>query len=48
MVEMAMIAALMIRRFDLSFEPGAALPAPTVDLVLKPATRLRLRFTRRE
>ncbi|BFI94757.1 MAG: cytochrome P450 [Rhodanobacter sp.] len=46
MVEMALIAARLIRRYDFSLDQGHALPAPVVDLVLKPRVRLRVRFTR--
>ena len=47
MVEMALIAAHIIENFDLSLEEGAALPKPIVDVALKPAKPLRVRFTRR-
>jgi cytochrome P450 len=46
MVEMALIAARLIRCHDVSFEQGASLPVAEVDLVLKPKQPLRLRFTR--
>ncbi|HET6631289.1 MAG TPA: cytochrome P450 [Rhodanobacteraceae bacterium] len=46
MVEMAVIAARLLRHYDFALEPGAALPEPVVDLVLKPSQRLRVRFTR--
>lgn len=45
-VEMALIAARLIRRHDFSLDRGSTLPAPVVDLVLKPRERLRVRFTR--
>ncbi|MBD8874313.1 cytochrome P450 [Rhodanobacter sp. DHB23] len=44
-VEMALIAARLIRRHTFSLVDGAALPAPVVDLVLKPRERLQVRFT---
>lgn len=47
-VEMALIAAELIRQFDFSLEEGARLPEPLVDLALKPKTPLRVRFTRRQ
>ena len=47
MVEMAVIAAQLIRRYDVAFESGTTLPCPQVDLVLKPKEMLRLRFTAR-
>ena len=46
MVEMALIAARLIRQHDISFEQGASLPVAEVDLVLKPKQPMRLRFTR--
>ncbi|MBD8879927.1 cytochrome P450 [Rhodanobacter sp. 7MK24] len=46
MVEMALIAARLIRRHDFSLDHGTDLPAPMVDLVLKPRERLQVRFTR--
>jgi len=45
-VEMALVAARLLRRHDFSFDRGNALPAPVVDLVLKPRERLQVRFTR--
>jgi cytochrome P450 len=47
MVEMALVAAHLIERFDLALADGDALPEPVVDLALKPKQPLRLRFTRR-
>lgn len=47
MVELALAAALLLRRFDLAPLPGDSLPEPRVDIVLKPAHPLRLRVTRR-
>ena len=47
MTEMALIAAHIIENFDLALEKGAALPKPIVDVALKPATPLRVRFARR-
>jgi cytochrome P450 len=46
-VEMALIAAAIIWQYDLSLDEGATLPAPVVDLALKPKTVVRVRFTRR-
>jgi cytochrome P450 len=47
-IEMALIAAQLVRNFDLSMEGGAGLPEPVVDIALKPKTRLRVQFTRRQ
>lgn len=46
-IEMALIAAHLVRNFDLSLEEGAVLPEPVVDIALKPKTSLQVRFTRR-
>ena len=46
-IEMALIAARLITEFDFAFESGHSLPAPFVDLALKPKTRMRVQFTRR-
>ena len=46
-VEMALVAAHVIERFDLALADGDALPEPVVDLALKPKQPLNLRFTRR-
>lgn len=47
LVEMALVAAHLVERFDLALAEGDALPEPVVDIALKPKARLRLRFTRR-
>lgn len=47
-IEMALVAAHLVRNFDLSLEEGAVLPEPVVDIALKPKTTLRVRFTRRQ
>jgi cytochrome P450 len=46
-IEMALIAAQLIQKFELSLEEGATLPDPAVDLALKPKTNMYVRFTRR-
>jgi len=46
-LEMAIIAAMLIRNYDFSLDPGQSLPEPEVDVVLKPRERLLVRFTRR-
>lgn len=46
-IELALVAAEIIEHFDLALDPGTALPAVTVDLALKPATPMKVRFTRR-
>jgi hypothetical protein len=43
---MALIAAKLMRLYDVSLEHGATLPEAIVDLVLKPKTRLQVRFAR--
>lgn len=45
-VEMALVAAELIRHYDLSLDDGMQLPEPVVDLALKPKTPMRVRFTR--
>ena len=45
-LEMAAIAAQLIRHHHFALDHDAALPVPVVDLVLKPKERLRARFTR--
>lgn len=47
MVELALVAAVFLRRFDVAPLPGDALPEPRVDIVLKPSRPLRLRVVRR-
>jgi len=47
MLEMAIIAAALIRDHDLALQPDSSLPEPEVDVVLKPRERLLVRFTRR-
>lgn len=47
-IEMALIAAHLVKNFDLSLEDDAVLPEPAVDIALKPKTTLRVRFTRRQ
>ncbi|QAU33442.1 cytochrome P450 [Janthinobacterium sp. 17J80-10] len=46
-IEMALIATFLIRQFDLSPGDAAGLPSPKIDMVLKPETTLRVKFTRR-
>lgn len=46
-IEMALIAAHIVKNFDLSLEEDAVLPEPAVDIALKPNTTLRVRFMRR-
>lgn len=45
-VEMALVAAELIRHYDLSLDDGVQLPEPVVDLALKPKTPMQVRFTR--
>jgi cytochrome P450 len=47
MAELALIAARLVRDFDLALESGTALPGAVVDLSLKPQPRLFLNFARR-
>jgi cytochrome P450 len=46
-VEMAVVAARLIRQFDVCSTQGASLPEAHIDLVLKPKTPLQVRFTAR-
>lgn len=46
-IEMALIATFLIRQFDLQPCDAAGLPAPKIDMVLKPETTLRVNFLRR-
>ncbi len=47
MVEMAVIAARLIRRYEVAFESGASLLRPKVDWVLKLKEMLHPRLTAR-
>ena len=47
-VEIALVAAHLVRHFDVALTSGDALPAPFVDLALKPRTPLHVRFVRRD
>jgi cytochrome P450 len=47
-VEMALVAAQLLRQFDLSLAEGAVLPEPVLDITLKPRTPLTVQFTRRQ
>lgn len=47
MIEMALIATFLIRQFDLRPCDAAGLPAPKIDMVLKPEQTLRVNFVRR-
>src|SRR3546814_3740452 len=47
-IEMALVAAHLVKNFDLSLDRGTALPEPAVDIALKPKTTLCVRFTRRQ
>jgi cytochrome P450 len=46
-VEIALVAAHLVRHFELDLEAGNQLPQPFVDLALKPKTPLKVRFVRR-
>lgn len=46
-VEMALVAAYIVRYFELDFESGDELPEPFVDLALKPKMPMKVRFLRR-
>ncbi len=46
-VELALMAALLLRCFDLTPLPGDPLPEPRVDIVLRPERPLRVRVTAR-
>lgn len=47
MVEMALIADRLARAYDFTLPPETTLPAPRVELVLKPERPLQVQFTRR-
>lgn len=47
MIEMALIASLLLREFDLALVDGQSLPRPKIDMVLKPEKTLSVSFTRR-
>src|SRR3546814_2773859 len=47
-IEMALVAAHLVKNVDLSLDRGTALPEPAVDIALKPKTTLCVRFTRRQ
>lgn len=47
MTEMALVAALLLRRYDLSPLAGDTLPEARVDIVLKPVRPIRLRLRAR-
>jgi cytochrome P450 len=47
-VEIALIAAHLVRHFDFALDGADSLPEPFVDLALKPKTPLRARFQRRD
>ena len=47
-IEMALVAAHLVKNFDLSLDRGTTLPEPAVDIALKPKTTLCVRFTRRQ
>lgn len=46
-VEIALIAAHLVRHFELALDVGDQLPEPFVDLALKPKTPMKVRFLRR-
>jgi cytochrome P450 len=46
-VEIALIAAHLVRHFEFDLESGDKLPEPFVDLALKPKSPLKVRFVRR-
>lgn len=48
LIEMALVAAYLIKHFDLALPLGTKLPDPTVDVALKPKTPLLVQVTRRE
>ncbi|MBS0307673.1 MAG: cytochrome P450 [Proteobacteria bacterium] len=47
MMEMALIAALLIRAFDFTPTDDAGMPKPKIAMVLQPERALRINFTRR-
>lgn len=47
MIEMALIAAFLLRQFDFTFDEGEGLSKPKIAMVLKPEKTLKVKFTRR-
>lgn len=47
MLEMALVAALLLQRYELLPLPGTATPEPDLQVTLRPAQPLRLRWRRR-
>ncbi|MBI1890515.1 MAG: cytochrome P450 [Burkholderiales bacterium] len=46
-MEMALIAALLLREFDFAFSEAQGMPKPKVDMVLKPEKAVMVNFIRR-
>ena len=47
MIEMTLIAALLLREFDLQFSNGQGLAKATIEMILKPEKTLMVDFIRR-
>ncbi|MFL0798390.1 MAG: cytochrome P450 [Cellvibrionaceae bacterium] len=47
MLELSMIGIALLRNFDFQFKEGERLPAPKVEMLLKPETPLHLYFSKR-
>ena len=47
-LEMTLVAALLLQRYELALEPGQAPPQPELNVTLRPAQALTLRLRRRQ
>ena len=47
MMEMTLIAAMLLQRFELRLPPDSALPRPSLNVTLRPADGMRLLLARR-
>jgi cytochrome P450 len=47
MLEMTLVAAMLLQRYTLHSEPGQPVPQPVLNVTLRPAQPIHLRFTRR-
>lgn len=47
MLEMTMVAAMLLQRYEIQAAPGAPVPQPEVNVTLRPAAPVRLRLLRR-
>jgi cytochrome P450 len=47
MLEMTLVAAMLLQRYELATLPGCRRPVAELNITLRPRERVRLRFTRR-